>query len=151
MGATVAGLCRGDEGLFALNVGDARVYRKQDNYLAQITKDDSVAQVLVDAGKLAPDETRDKKLHQITQAIGGGPEFSDIDPHQYPVRIKNRADFLVCSDGLHDMVSLDAMEDIVSREKTPEQIVGKLFQTAMESGGEDNITIIWAEIQTGNA
>ena len=113
----------------------------------QITKDDSIAQVLVDAGELAPDQTRDKKLHTITQAIGGSVEFKEIEPHIYPVKIKSRGAFLICSDGLHDMVSIDDIEEIMVAAGSPEERVGDLFDAAMKSGGEDNITIIWLEIE----
>lgn len=147
MGATVAGLCQGPDALFAFNVGDARLYRKQDDYLCQITKDDSIAQVLIDAGKLDPQDTRDKKLHTITQSIGGQHELKDIEPHIYPIKVKQSASFLICTDGLTDMVSLDDMEEIVKKEETPEQVVRGLHQAAMDAGGEDNITIIWAEAQ----
>ena len=146
MGATVVGLCFGASEIFAFNVGDARVYRKQDDYLMQITKDDSIAQVLVDAGELSMDETRDKKLHQITQAIGGATEEKEIDPHTYPIKISNQASFLICSDGLHDMVSLDEIEAIVAKENSPINRVDGLFQAALKNGGEDNITIIWIDV-----
>lgn len=147
MGATVAGLCLGGDSLFAFNVGDTRVYRRQDDYLMQITKDDSIAQVLVDAGELVSDETRGKNLHQITQALGGAAERKEIDPHVYPIKIGKQASFLICSDGLHDMVSLDDIEGMVAEAKTPVDRVGKLFNAALEGGGEDNISIIWLEVE----
>jgi len=147
MGATVVGLCFGGAETFAFNVGDARVYRRQDDYLMQVTKDDSIAQVLVDAGELAMDETRSKNLHQLTQAIGGSVEEKGIDPHTYPLKISNQASFLICSDGLHDMVSLDDMEAIMAKETSPGDRVNGLFQAALKGGGEDNITIIWLDVE----
>ena len=112
----------------------------------QVTKDDSIAQVLVDAGELSMDETRGKNLHQITQAIGGTLEKKEIEVHTYPLKISSQVSFLICSDGLHDMVSLDEIEAIMNADNSAMSRVNGLFRAAMENGGEDNITIIWLDL-----
>ena len=150
MGATVAGVCIGRAGPFAFNVGDARVYRQQDDYLMQVSKDDSIAQVLVDAGELGPEETRSKNLHQITQALGGSSDKKGIDPHMYPLKIGKEASFLICSDGLHDMVSLDDIESITAESTTPQEKVTSLYEAALRGGGEDNISIIWIKVEAAS-
>lgn len=146
MGATVAGLACGVDGLFAFNVGDARVYRKQDGYLRQITKDDSVAQLLVEMGRADPDEVRAANFHRLTQAIGGRSRLTPIEPHIESVKLNGPQRFLLCTDGLTDMVDIDQMEQIVSRNGNAVGAASDLFRAAMEAGGNDNTTIIVADI-----
>lgn len=146
MGATVAGLCLGTDGLFAFNVGDARVYRQQDKLLAQVTRDDSLAQVLEDAGQLEPNSVRGKGLHILMQSIGGRHELQSIDPHVHPLKIDRSARFLLCTDGLTDMVPLELMEELLSRNADPVMAVKDLCSAAIAAGGRDNITLIVAEM-----
>lgn len=147
MGSTVAGLCYGPEGIFAFSVGDSRVYRQQDRFLAQITVDDSMEQVLINAGQKEAGPIRGEKLHAITQAIGGSARLQSIEPHIYPVRVSEAARFLICTDGLTDMLSLDAIEAIMAQELEMTNSVVKLFEAAMAAGGKDNITIMSLEVK----
>ncbi len=141
MGATVAGLCHGPAGLFAFNVGDARVYRQQDAFLAQVTQDDSVAQVLVEAGQLEPGTTPVRRQRALTQCLGGRSEQAVVEPHIHPLRISRPSRFLLCSDGLTDMVALEAIEQAVCHQECASAAAG-LFQAAMAAGGRDNVTIV---------
>ena len=87
-------------------------------------------------------------LHQLTQALGGSTEKKEITPHTYPQKIGSKTSFLICSDGLHDMVPLDDIESITAKPTPPEEKVSKLYEAALRGGGEDNISIIWLEIKT---
>jgi serine/threonine protein phosphatase PrpC len=151
MGASVAGIACGREGAFLFNVGDARVYREQDGFLQLVTKDDSIAQLLVETGQAAPDEVRPANIHQITQAIGGKSEPTPIAPHIEALKLTRPRRFLLCSDGLTDMVAIDRMENILSKHSPATEAVAELFRAAMEAGGEDNATIIVAEISLASS
>jgi serine/threonine protein phosphatase PrpC len=146
MGAAVAGIVNGAEGLFAFNVGDCRVYRVRDQFLQQITRDDSAAQLLVDAGLAELEASRSEKLRAITQAIGGRFELKDIDPHVYLLRLARTSRFLICTDGLTDMIDLDGLEEAMRGRATPADAAAALFDFAMAAGGKDNITIIVADV-----
>lgn len=148
MGATVAGIACGTRGLFAFNVGDSRVYRQEKKKLVQITRDDSEAEDLIDVGLLQPyDGPRPGFLHALTQAIGGREEVIDIDPHMHPLHIEERARFLICSDGLTDMLHSPEILDILVAEPSAERAVKTLFERAMNAGGVDNITLAVIEIE----
>lgn len=146
MGATVAGLCFGSDGLFGFNVGDARLYRIQDGFLALVSEDDSIAQVLVEAGRAERDAPRPEERHALTQSLGGRHELASIQPHIYPLRARPADRFLLCTDGLTDCVSLDEIEPVVASESSPISVVERLFKAAMAAGGNDNITIILADV-----
>lgn len=139
MGATVAGLCQGPAGLFAFNVGDARVYRQQDVFLAQVTQDDSVAQVLVEAGQLEPGATPVRRQRALTQCLGGAQ--AAVEPHLHPLRLGRPTRFLLCTDGLIDLVALEAIEQVVCHQECA-MAAAELFRMAMAAGGRDNLTIV---------
>ena len=148
MGATIAGIGCGRRGVFAFNVGDSRVYKQVGDRLAQITRDDSEAEDLVDQGLLEPYEgRRPGYLHALTQAVGGRDHPVKIVTHVHPLRISTRARFLICSDGLTDMMKTSEIEEIFVARPNIEDTVSGLFQAAMDAGGVDNITIAVIDIE----
>lgn len=148
MGATIAGIGCGGRGLFAFNVGDSRVYRQQDDGLVQITRDDSEAEDLIDQGLLQRSEgKRPGFLHALTQAIGGREEAEEIVVHTLPLAVARRTRFVVCSDGLTDMLHAPEIEKILRAQTAAEAAVAALFAGAMEAGGRDNITIAVVDVE----
>jgi len=148
MGATVAGIGCGRRGVFAFNVGDSRVYKQVGSRLAQITRDDSEAEDLVDQGLLEPYEgRRPGYLHALTQAVGGRDRPVKIVTHVHPLRISTRARFLVCSDGLTDMMKTSEIEQVLEAQPNAEDAVSGLFKATMDVGGVDNITIAIIDIE----
>ncbi|EDY20709.1 protein serine/threonine phosphatase [Chthoniobacter flavus Ellin428] len=148
MGATVAGIGCGGRGLFAFNVGDSRVYRQDGEKLVQITRDDSEAEDLIDVGLLQPyDGPRPGFLHALTQAIGGREEVIEIHTHIHQLHIEEKARFLICSDGLTDMLHSPEILEVLCDEKRAERAATSLFQRAMNAGGVDNITLAVVEIE----
>jgi serine/threonine protein phosphatase PrpC len=136
MGTTVVGLVFAGDRAWAFNVGDSRGYRVQDGFLAQITTDDTRDAVAY--GEAGPG----RKTGAITQALGGAPSFVEILPHVQGVRVRPGSVFLLCSDGLSDMVGLDDMEAALSDDLG--QSARALFDKAMAAGGEDNVSIVLA-------
>jgi len=142
-GATVAGLFDGPTGVGVFHIGDCRVYRQQDGYLAQLTQDDSVARLLqqeIDYGERGA--MRNAQLHELTQAIGGRKIFRPIQPHVKLLRVTGPTRFLICSDGLTDMVPLDTLELLYADNTADTTAVDALLMAALDSGGHDNISII---------
>ncbi|MEZ0297911.1 MAG: PP2C family serine/threonine-protein phosphatase [Candidatus Methylacidiphilales bacterium] len=146
MGATIAGLAWGPEGLFAFSVGDARIYRRQDQFLSQISRDDSVAEVLVAAGHISRDDVRPNTMHALTQSVGGRTHFADIRPHIYPLKLQGPGRFLLCTDGLTDTLTLDEIEEIINTSREPRTAVSRLFSATWDGGAKDNITLIVVDI-----
>ncbi len=141
MGATIAGIASGCRGLFAFNVGDSRVYKYSRHRLIQVTRDDSEAEELIRAGILTRDQVRPGNLHGLTRAIGGRLVAVEVKPHIRALSVAKRARFLVCSDGITDMLSDAVLQETIATEREPAAAVRRLFDLAMEAGGLDNITV----------
>lgn len=141
MGATIAGVASGPCGLFAFNVGDSRVYKYSRHRLIQITRDDSEAEELIRAGLLKREDVRPGNLHGLTRAIGGRVVPVEVRAHLRTLSVAKRARFLVCSDGITDLIAPSALQETIATEPEPAAIVQRLFHQAMEAGGLDNITL----------
>jgi serine/threonine protein phosphatase PrpC len=147
-GTAVVGLVAGPEGLFGFNVGDARLYRQQSGRLTQISADDSVEQLLIHEGLLEASEgVRSNYMHALTQSVGGSAEYHRLEPHFYPLTVKKSARFLLCTDGLTDMISNKTIESYIVPQLKPAAAVQSLFSAAMEAGGRDNITIAIVDVE----
>lgn len=148
MGATVAGIGCGGRGVFAFNVGDSRVYRMHGKRLVQLTRDDSEAEDLIDQGLLERNEgARPGFLHALTQAIGGREEVIDVEVHVHPLHVEQATRYLICTDGLTDMVITSEIEEILLQEPKAEDAATALFEKAMEAGGVDNVTVAVIEVE----
>ncbi len=148
MGTTVAGIGCGSSGLFSFHVGDSRVYRVEETKLTQITRDDSEAEELIEMGLLPADaEIRPGYLHALTQAVGGRLEHVEIEVHTQPLKISSATRFLVCTDGLTDMVARPAIEEITRLMRAPDVTAEALFGLAMDAGGLDNITLAIIDVE----
>ncbi len=147
-GTAVVGIFCAAGKLYAFNVGDARLYRQEGGKLRQITRDDSVEQMLVDEGLMrSHDGIRPSNMHALTQSVGGSRDHVVIEPHFYPLPDTERARFILCTDGLSDMLSQRDMERIAIPVLEPAAAASVLFAAAMEAGGKDNITITVVDVE----
>jgi serine/threonine protein phosphatase PrpC len=140
MGTTIV-LARfsGDE-IFYAHVGDSRLYRLRDEKLLQMTIDHSLAEQLIKKGELArKDVPKFAKKHRVTRAIGLD---SDVKPAIASDLVKDGDVYLLCSDGLTDLVTNDEIQLILSRYNTVEEMGTALVDTAKMLGGLDNITVV---------
>lgn len=126
--------------LYVLQVGDSRCYFYQDGELRQVTRDQTVAQNLVDEGVLRKDQAKSSPLnHVLASAIGASeamPEVSRVDVRQRGSVI------LVCSDGLTKHVSDDEIATHLGAMQSAQQVCLQLLQLALDRGGSDNITLV---------
>jgi len=130
------------------HVGDSRAYRVRDGRLEQLTEDHSLVNELLKSGKLSPEEA---EIHPqrsvITRAVGTDP---DVDVDTFTVAAEVGDVFLLCSDGLTDMISDGTIRDLVEEHRTDlEQAARALVDAANRGGGEDNITVVAFEIVGG--
>jgi len=137
MGTTIAGLVIGPNQAFVLHVGDSRVYRIEGERLVPLTEDDTASMIVRVLGIEVPSRS-------LVQCLGGYPGNGPIDPHVRAEPAVAGAYWLVCSDGLHDMLDQSEMEACLC--DAPEAVVEDLFNRAMDAGGRDNISIIAARI-----
>jgi protein phosphatase len=126
--------------LYVLQVGDSRCYFYQNGSLRQVTRDQTVAQSLVDQGVLRKDQAKASPLnHVLASAIGASeslPEVSRVDVRQRGSVI------LVCTDGLTKHVTDDEIAQHLGAMESSEQVSRALLQLALDRGGTDNITLV---------
>ncbi len=124
------------------NVGDSRAYVISNGQMEQVSADHSVVGALVAAGRITADEARTaKERNVITRSIGMDRSV-DIDVFAGPIAPGERV--LLCSDGLHGMLTDDEIQDIAVTNQLAAAVT-QLVDLANERGGQDNITVIIGE------
>lgn len=149
MGTTMTVLLVENDGSITVgHVGDSRAYRLRDDQLEQITDDHSLVSELVRRGELSPEEAEvHPQRSVITRALGTDP---DVDVDAFSIEAKAGDVYLICSDGLSDMVDARAIEEIVRANRDDLERASKaLVQAANRGGGDDNITAVLFEITVG--
>jgi protein phosphatase len=123
------------------HVGDSRAYLVRAGHLEQLTEDHSLVNELLKSGKLSPQEAvTHPQRSVITRAVGTDP---DVDVDAFTVDALVGDVFLLCSDGLTDMVDDDGILDLVERHHDDlDRLAKSLVSAANRGGGEDNITVI---------
>ena len=126
--------------LYVSHVGDSRVYLLHGGELKCITKDHSLVQKMVDQGLLTADQARvHPNRNVITRALGTEEE---IESDFLKVKLSSGDIILMCSDGLHSMLSDMEIKRLLISDATPQGVVQNLIDKANENGGDDNITAI---------
>lgn len=126
--------------LYVVQVGDSRCYFFHEGTLRQVTRDQTVAQDLVDSGVLSPERAHRSPLnHVLSSAIGASealPEITRVD-----VSARGGV-ILVCTDGLSKHVSDAEIAEHLGAMTSAEQVCQALLQLALDRGGSDNITLV---------
>lgn len=126
------------------SVGDSRAYLFNDKKLLQITEDQSEVWQLYKTGLISKDDLRHHPRNNIiTMAVGIN---QNIDIQQYEYKYNKEDMFLLCSDGLTDMVSEEEITKILNKNKSLNNITKDLIHAANKNGGKDNITVIVIKI-----
>lgn len=149
MGTTLALLYINDGKAIAYNIGDSRAYLFRKNKLIQLSEDHTQAQRLVDMGLLKKSAAANHKdKHKLTQHLGIFPDELIIEPYKsQEINIKQNDIFLLCSDGLTDMLSDDDITVILSNKQEGIGTLAKrLISKALEKGGKDNVTIVLSKV-----
>jgi protein phosphatase len=124
---------------YLLQVGDSRAYLLRNGELTQITRDQTMAEELVDLGVMTRADASDSRLsHTLSSSIGGrqtAPVVTALEMNWGHV-------LLLCSDGLTNHVSDERIRDRLRSITSAKQVCEDLLQEALEGGGSDNITII---------
>jgi len=143
MGTTLTAMLFSGSKMGLVHIGDSRAYLLRDGEFAQITKDDTYVQMLVDEGRITLEEANSHPQRSLlTRALDG----RDADP-EYSVRqVKTGDRYLICSDGLSGVVSFETIESTVREYVDPNQCASRLIELALRGGGPDNITVIISDI-----
>ena len=129
------------------HVGDSRAYRVRDGRLEQLTDDHSLVGELVRSGKLSPEEAETHPQRSvITRALGTEP---DVDVDTFTVEAQPNDLYLLCSDGLTDMVSAEEIFSVLDGSDDLDLAARALIEAANAGGGEDNITVVLFQLGDG--
>ena len=147
MGTTLTALRFAGSRVGLVHVGDSRAYLARGGTFAQITHDDTYVQSLVDSGKLTEEEAQHHpRKSVILRAITGTEVEPDVSIRQ--ARVGDR--YLLCSDGLSDVVSAETLAETLM-EGDPQECADRLVDLALRGGGPDNVTCIVADVVDGDA
>lgn len=145
MGTTIVASLFYDNKVSVAHIGDSRMYRFRQGKLEQVTKDHSFVQELIDKGLYTKEEARvsDKK-NVVTRALGVAP-FVEVECHEYETEVGDI--YLMCSDGLHDMVAdRDIERAFIELHGNLRELAGYLVELANANGGKDNVSVILTRI-----
>ena len=147
MGTTVTLLVVQEDKIYIAHVGDSRIYLHSDDILYRITKDHSLVQQLVDNNIITDVQAEtDSRKNQITKALGID-RIVDPTVSENPIQPKVGDTFLLCSDGLSDMVDEINISLVIGDDNLNlEQKANKLINMAKAAGGKDNITLQLVQI-----
>jgi len=150
MGTTVTvGLFDGESGTITIgHVGDSRAYRIREGRLEQLTADHSLVAELVRTGRLTPEQAAEHPHRSvITRAVGTEP---NVDVDTFTIEAAPGDLYLLCSDGLTDMVDdAEILAIAGAAEHVPETVARLLVDAANHAGGVDNITVVAFEFVEG--
>lgn len=144
MGTTFAGIYIDGNKAVASNVGDSRVYLYRKGKLQQLTEDHSELQSLLNMGFSPENLSRRKGGNALTQYLGVDESEIKIEPYYSEIiDIEDDDIFLVCSDGVTDMINDESILSIINSSISIEEAAEKIEQQAIEAGGRDNITVVF--------
>ena len=135
MGSTMVALYFSHGYVYVCNLGDSRAYRLRDGEFLQLSVD-----------HLEKREGQTRKKAPLTQHLGISPENFLIEPYIAKGELKHGDQYLLCSDGLTDMLTNFEIDEILSNTTSAEECVKRLIDSALEKGGKDNVTAIACRI-----
>ena len=131
---------------YLVHVGDSRCYRLRNGELEQLTVDQTMAQAMVDAGALSPDQAEHSGLkHVLYSAIGA----TRAEPYTLTTDVRWDDVMMLCSDGITKHVTDDEIRDALRRSTSAEATCRELVDLALARGGSDNTTIIIGRLKQG--
>ncbi len=133
MGSTMAALYFSHGFVYVCNLGDSRAYRLRDGEFMQLSVDHV-------------ENRGGQKKAPLTQHLGISPEDYLIEPYIAKGALRSGDQYLLCSDGLTDMLKNIEIADIMSKTASAEECAQKLVDAALEKGGRDNVTAIVCRI-----
>ncbi len=135
MGTTLAALLFTEDFAYICNLGDSRIYRIRDNEIMQLSHDD-----------VEPEAIYPYKKPRLTQHLGIPETELLLQPHIGKTSVKKGDTFLICSDGLTDMLSNVEICSVAKNHASAKQTVADLITNALNNGGRDNVAVIVCKI-----
>ena len=144
MGSTCVLLMLREQNFYLAHVGDSRIYMFRKGDLKQMTRDHSFVEELFIRGLISEAEKADHPYrNQITRFVGCSQKL-EVDITSGPVW--NGDTFLLCTDGLTEMVEVPRIKEILEKDLDPKETVEMLVNEAMNNGARDNVTVVIVRI-----
>ena len=145
MGTTLVACLFYDNFLTVGHVGDSRLYRLRNDVLEQVTRDHSLLQEQIDSGLISKEDARSShNKNLVTRAVGIDPDV-EAEVHSYDVQVDDI--FLLCSDGLNDMIEDDEIQmTLIALRSNLELTAQQLVQAANDAGGRDNVSVMLVRV-----
>jgi PPM family protein phosphatase len=144
MGTTLTAMLWATGQFAVCHIGDSRAYLLRDGDLWQITRDHTLIQSLVDEGRLSPAAAANHPQRSLIIRALQGSTDADPDLGMHDAMLGDR--YLLCSDGLTDVVGDEAVHKTLSTIPDADQAVRRLIELAIDNGGPDNITCLVADV-----
>ena len=141
MGTTLTGAYLVPPHAIIAHIGDSRAYLFRDGMLTQVTRDQTLSQAFIDAGV----EKEKVKMfgNVLMNSLGGRRE--EVDVEVLHLKLEAGDQLLLCSDGLSDLVDEESIVSVLSKQKL-QPACDKLVESALDAGGNDNITVVACEL-----
>ncbi|UCF85124.1 MAG: Stp1/IreP family PP2C-type Ser/Thr phosphatase [Desulfobacteraceae bacterium] len=140
MGTTVAVLAVMPELIITANVGDSRIYLVRKGQIEQLSRDHSIVAEQLEMGIMTEKEAEQSPLkHVLTRNLGSA---KHLDADIFEIEPSSKDRFVLCSDGLTDLVSDDEIKQMVEAEDDPDVLCKKFIDKALTRGAHDNTTVV---------
>ena len=140
MGTTIVAARFYDGRVGIAHVGDSRCYRLRERTLEQLTRDHSYVQEQLEKGLISEDDAKHSTQKNLNPRARGIDAIAEADVQEFRTRPGDL--YLLCSDGLSDLVDSAALEKALATEHVPTEQVKTLIDAANANGGRDNISVI---------
>ena len=137
MGCTLSGLIWQKNGVWVVNAGDSRTYRFRNGKLLQLTEDHNLRRR--SGYDFGPDRSK------LVNCIGAGAS-AEVDIRDISGDVQSGDVFLVCTDGLYEMLSEQDIFNVISENLDSAASVARLTETAEAAGGRDNISLVVVKV-----
>ena len=145
MGTTLVVCLFFDNFLTVAHIGDSRLYRLRGESMDQVTRDHSLLQEQLDSGLITPEEAKlSQNKNLVTKALGIDPT---VEPELHVYEAEPDDTYLLCSDGLNDMVEDEEIRlTLITLKTNPSLTVQQLVQAANDNGGRDNVSAMLVRV-----
>ena len=140
MGTTVATLFVTSSLIIAANVGDSRIYMVRDGHIERLSKDHTIVAEQVEMGVMTEEEASSAPLkHVLTRNLGSA---ENVQAEIFEIEPSNNDRFILCSDGLTDLVSDREILEMAQGEDDPGNLCNQLVEKVLKRGAHDNTTVV---------
>ena len=149
MATTLSAVAIGNDGCYAIaNIGDSRIYLLRDGRLAQLTRDDSLVQELIERGRVKPEDARRHPQRNVVMEVLDGKPERAAKVQTMEARPGDR--LLLCSDGVSDVLDPEAIAEVLAG--TPlDDCAQRLVDLALGAGSRDNVTAVVVDVVADGA